>query len=134
MRSYETAIIWSASVPEADLETELTSVLEVIGGAEGTLEGTDKWGRRMLAYPISKQTEGVYHFIRWTGDPAVIPAIDKHLRIRECCLRHLTLRSDGHPADPAGMSGRPRGSSDTTWSDMDENDDDDVDNDVEDGE
>jgi len=121
LRSYETAIIWSASIPEGDLETELNSVLDIISGADGTLAGTEKWGRRMLAYPISKQTEGIYHFIKWTGDPGIIPAINKYLRIREGCLRHLTLRSDGHPADASDLSGQPR-SEEIAWTEDDDSD------------
>jgi small subunit ribosomal protein S6 len=105
LRTYETAIIWNASIPEADLEGELNAVVEIIKGADGTHEGTEKWGRRLLAYPISKQTEGVYHFIRWTGESDIIARIDKLLRIHEGCLRYLTLRSDGEGAVPEG--GRP---------------------------
>lgn len=100
MRKYETAIIWNASVPESDLEGELNAVIDIIKGAEATHDGTEKWGRRLLAYPIRKQTEGVYHFIRWTGEPDVIGHIDKLLRIHEGCLRYLTVRSDGESTVP----------------------------------
>ena len=102
MRKYETAIIWNASIPEGDLEGELNAVIETIKGAEATHDGTEKWGRRLLAYPIRKQTEGVYHFIRWSGDPGVIGHIDKLLRIHEGCLRYLTVRSDGEGTVPDG--------------------------------
>ena len=102
MRKYETAIIWNASIPESELEGELNSVIEVIQGAEATHEGTEKWGRRLLAYPISKQTEGIYHFVHWSGEPEVIGRIDKLLRIHEGCLRYLTVRSDGEGPVPEG--------------------------------
>ena len=95
MRDYETVIIWSASIPEGDIEKKHDSVVEIIKGDGGTYKGSDKWSRRILAYPIKKQTEGIYHFVKWNGSGDIISAIDKHLKINEDCLRFLTLRSDG---------------------------------------
>ena len=95
MRDYETVIIWSASIPEGDIEKGHDRVVEIIKGDGGTYTGSDKWSRRILAYPIKKQTEGIYHFLKWNGGIDVTAAIEKHLKINEDCLRYLTLRSDG---------------------------------------
>jgi len=95
LRDYETVIIWSASIPEGDIEKGHDRVVEIIKGDGGTYKGSDKWSRRILAYPIKKQTEGIYHFLKWNGGIDVTSAIDKHLKINEDCLRFLTLRSDG---------------------------------------
>ncbi len=95
LRDYETVIIWSASIPEGDIEKGHDRVVEIIKGDGGTYIGSDKWSRRILAYPIKKQTEGIYHFLKWNGGQDVTSAIDKHLKINENCLRYLTLRSDG---------------------------------------
>ncbi len=95
MRDYETVIIWSASIPEGDIEKGHDRVVEIIKGDGGTYNGSDKWSRRILAYPIKKQTEGIYHFLKWNGSIDVTAAIEKHLKINEDCLRYLTLRSDG---------------------------------------
>ncbi len=95
MRDYETVIIWSASIPEGDIEKGHDRVVEIIKGDGGTYKGSDKWSRRILAYPIKKQTEGIYHFLKWNGSIDVTAAIEKHLKINENCLRYLTLRSEG---------------------------------------
>lgn len=94
LRDYETVVIWSASISEADLEKEHDRVVEIIKGNKGEYKGSDKWGRRMFAYPIKKQTEGIYHFIKWYGETDIIGLIDKLLRIHEGCIRYATLRSD----------------------------------------
>ncbi len=99
MRSYETAVIWSASIPEKELDDELSRLMQVISESSGTPMVPEKWGRRTLAYPIDKQTEGVYHFVKWDGGPEVIEAIDKHLRIHEGCLRYLNVRRDDEPGE-----------------------------------
>ena len=95
MRDYETVIIWSASIPEGDIDKEHDRVVELIKGEGGTHIGSDKWTRRILAYPIKKQTEGIYHFLKWNGEGDIVDAIDKMLKIHEGCLRYLTLRSEG---------------------------------------
>jgi len=95
LRDYETVLIWSASIPEGDIEKGHDRVVEIIKSDGGTYKGSDKWSRRILAYPIRKQTEGIYHFIKWNGSSDIIGVIDKHLRINENCLRYITLRSEG---------------------------------------
>jgi len=94
LRDYETVIIWSASIPENEIDHEHERVVEIIKGEGGAYGSSDKWSRRMLAYPIKKQTEGIYHFIRWNGENSVIEAIDKYLRINDNCLRYLTLKDE----------------------------------------
>jgi small subunit ribosomal protein S6 len=94
LRKYETVLIWSASLSEAELTKETGSVQELVTNNGGELTGFDDWGRRQLAYLINKESEGVYHFVHWKGSSDVKLAIDKMLRINDNCLRHLTLKDD----------------------------------------
>ena len=94
MRKYETVLIWSASLSEAELKKETGKVQEIVTNGEGELTAFDDWGRRQLAYLINKESEGVYHFVHWTGSSEIKLAIDKMLRINDNCLRHLTLKDD----------------------------------------
>jgi small subunit ribosomal protein S6 len=111
LRAYETATIWSTSLSDSELEKELVKVQEIISAEEGTFSRSDAWGKRQLAYPIRKQTEGIYVFLIWDGDERVTAGIDKHLRINDTCLRYLTLRRDGSgdiPAPSAPVTDRDR--------------------------
>ncbi len=94
MRKYETVLMWTASLSEAELKKETGNVQEIVTKGEGELTGFDDWGRRQLAYLINKESEAVYHFVHWTGSSEVKLAIDKMLRINDNCLRHLTLKDD----------------------------------------
>jgi len=60
----------------------------------GTIEKIDNWGRRKLAYPIQKQTDGVYSFITFESDSGVPAEIESRLRILENVLRFLIIRID----------------------------------------
>lgn len=93
MRSYETVVIWAPSLSESEQETESGRVVEIIRASGSEYKGIDVWGRRQLAYPIKKQTEGIYTFFRWDGASQTIDALDKMLRINERSLRHLTLKT-----------------------------------------
>jgi small subunit ribosomal protein S6 len=106
LTTYETVLIWSASLSEAELKKETGKVQEIVTSGEGELLGLDDWGRRQLAYPIKKAAEGVYHLVHWKGEPTVKEAIDKMLRINDNCLRHLTLRQDRNTR--MGSSGQPQ--------------------------
>lgn len=92
LRNYETALILSASLTEAELEQEVGKVVDLIGKGGGVHSGTQRWGRRMLTFPIKKQTEGVYFFVHWQGNREISDSIDWNLKIDEKVLRHLTLR------------------------------------------
>lgn len=101
MRNYETAIIWSTSTPDSDLDIEINKVVDIIGKSKGAFANTIKWGKRIFAYPINKQTEGVYYFVRWSGDETTTAAIDKYLRLKDDCLRYSTFRiEDGEIPEP----------------------------------
>jgi len=106
LRNYETALILSASLTESELEQEVGKVVDIIGRGGGVHSGTQRWGRRMLTFPIKKQTEGVYFFVHWQGTREISDAIDWNLKIDERVLRHLTLRleKDGEAVDLAGVA------------------------------
>jgi small subunit ribosomal protein S6 len=94
LRNYETVLIWNASLSEAELVKETGRVQDIVTNGNGELTGFDDWGRRQLAYVVQKQSEGVYHFVHWTGGSDIKDAIDKMLRINDNCLRHLTLKEE----------------------------------------
>ncbi|PIE51818.1 30S ribosomal protein S6 [Candidatus Fermentibacteria bacterium] len=106
MRTYETVLIWNSSLSEAELKAETGKVQQIVTDGDAELLGLDDWGRRQLAYPISKENEGVYHIVHWKGKTSVKDAIDKMLRINENCLRHLTLRQDRNTR--MGSSNKPQ--------------------------
>ena len=70
MHSYELICILQ---PDLD-ETAFNGVLDKVKGwvteSGGSVDKTDVWGRRRLAYPIHKQTEGQYVLLNITLNPS----------------------------------------------------------------
>jgi len=102
--------------PELDEEgvTELTAkVSGWIEAADGQVTHTIPWGRRRLAYPIRKQTEGSYVLLRVFLTPEAIGQLERELKLSESVLRYQLVRAEKplpaakHPATPGRAAPRP---------------------------
>ena len=52
----------------------------------------DLWGKRHLAYPVKKQSDGYYVLINFEIEPDAIFEIDRVIKIREEILKHLIVK------------------------------------------
>jgi small subunit ribosomal protein S6 len=93
-RKYELVYVMRPETSEAEAAEMQAQVEAIIGRVGGTLEKTDVWGRRKLAYDIGKHKEGFYvlHVINGSGE--LMKEIDRRLRVTEGLLRHLVVRVD----------------------------------------
>ena len=89
MRTYEVVIIVN---PELD-ETAFTAVIEKVQGwittAGGSVEKLDVWGKRRLAYVISKHRDGLYALITANFAPTFANDLDRQLRFLEPVFRYM---------------------------------------------
>lgn len=91
---YELVYIIDPRVEEEarkELIARFAGMLETNGGS---IEKTDEWGKRHLAYPINDQTEGYYVLVTFTADSAVPKEMERNLGIAEEILRYLVIRVD----------------------------------------
>lgn len=94
MSFYETLILTVPHLTDEEQDQVAASYSAVIEGQKGTIRKVDKWGKRVLAYPINKITEGVYTLIEFTGDGKVVTELDRKLKIDENILRHIVVNQD----------------------------------------
>ena len=94
MNKYELGVVIRADLEEETFQAEMTRVKGLIERFEGTIDKVDEWGRRKLAYPIKKLTEGMYTFITFTSSADAPREIEGRLRIMENVLRFLIVRKD----------------------------------------
>ncbi len=93
MRTYEVLFILSPQVAEEEataLTTEFRGVAEKTGA---TLKNEEAWGRRRLAYPIQKFTEGNYHLFVFESDGS-LAELDRRMKNSDRILRHMIVRTD----------------------------------------
>lgn len=93
-RKYELVYVMKPETTEAEVAEMQTQVEAIIQRIGGTLDKTDVWGRRKLAYDIGKHKEGFYVLHAITGSGELMKEIDRRFRVTEGLLRHLIVRVD----------------------------------------
>lgn len=90
MKEYELTVLIHPDL-EADLETPLTKVRDIITNAGGTIVREDNWGKKKLAYPIRREEFGIYIYMD-VSLPADAPLkISNIFNITDEVLRYLLV-------------------------------------------
>lgn len=106
MRDYELMIVLDPNLDEAAIEAMHTRIQTLVTQRGGTVENVDTWGRRRLAYPISRFRDGFYILFRLQLPPTAAVEIERALELTETVLRHLLVRSEGLAAPAAAAAAR----------------------------
>ena len=94
MRDYELVYIISPEVEEEDLENVTARVGQLVADGGGEVLELSSWGRRRLAYPIRKFSDGHYVLSRIQLDPGSLPELRRLLGLTEEVIRYLLIRSE----------------------------------------
>jgi small subunit ribosomal protein S6 len=93
MKEYELTVLIHPDL-EADLETPLAKVRDIITTAGGEIVKEDNWGKKKLAYKINRQDFAVYVYFD-VKLPADAPLkISNTFNITEEVLRYLLVTVD----------------------------------------
>jgi len=98
LRDYEILYIVRADLDDDKVQDIVKRVNTLIEKAGGTLERTNIWGKRKLAYEVKHQKEGAYILQDFQIGPDRIPELEAALKITEEVLRHLVVRKPERPA------------------------------------
>ena len=93
MRTYEVLFILSPQVTEEETTTLISDFKGVAEKNGATLKNEEAWGRRRLAYPIQKFTEGIYHLFVLESDSS-LSELDRRMKNVDRVLRHVIVRTD----------------------------------------
>ncbi len=92
VRDYEILYIVKPDLDEEAVAASTKSVDDLIAGFGGTVQKTDQWGRRKLAYEVQHLREGYYVLTDFAFDPDRVPDLEGQLRISETVFRYLVTR------------------------------------------
>ena len=93
-RQYELVYIVSPDASEQAVAELHTQIEQIVQRFNGTLDKTENWGRRKLAYEIGHAREGTYVIETISGTGELMKEIDRRLRVTDTIIRHLTVRID----------------------------------------
>ncbi len=92
MRKYETVVVLAPEMEERDQKAFIEKLSGILKENGGSVERVDFWGKRKLAYPIKKKTEGFYICICYEADGERVRELERVLRVTESVLRYLTVK------------------------------------------
>jgi small subunit ribosomal protein S6 len=88
---YETTVITRSELTDEALKALQERIKGVVASFSGEIVITEDWGKRKLAYPISKETRGHYTYVVYTGKGDVVHEVERNLRLHDHVLRFLTV-------------------------------------------
>ena len=94
MRIYEELFIVRPDATDEEVDPIIEQLKNVITQSGGTLEKTEKWGVRKLAYKLLKHNEGQYILLQFSAKPETVHEIERRLRVADLVLKFLTVRID----------------------------------------
>ncbi len=89
MRNYELLVVIQPDLEETALAEVTTKINGWVTESGGTVEKTDNWGKRRLAYQIQKQRDGVYILFLLNILPSATNELERNLRFLEPVMRHM---------------------------------------------
>lgn len=92
MNRYETVCIVRPDVAEDVIKGIIQKATSSLEGTGATVTKVEEWGRRRLAYPIQKKSDGYYFVLDYMSSPAASKEIERVLGLNEDVLRQQTVR------------------------------------------
>ena len=93
MNNYESIIIINSNLEEAAIKSAIEKVTDLIA-KHGKVESTEEWGKKKLAYPIKKQSEGYYVLVNFNSNPDFIDELERVYKITDNVIKFITIRKE----------------------------------------
>jgi small subunit ribosomal protein S6 len=93
LRNYELVYILSPELADDVVGASIERVQQSVTSTGGEIVDVNHWGRRRLAYPISRHFEGNYVVAQVRLDPERVADLEGTLRISEDVIRHLIVKA-----------------------------------------
>jgi small subunit ribosomal protein S6 len=93
-RVYEVMYIATPETAEDDITKLNDAISNLVTKDGGTVSVVEGWGRRRLAYPINKKTEGYYVLLEIEGSGQEIAELERRFRVNDVIMRYMTVRVD----------------------------------------
>ena len=97
MRKYELVWILGSDADEEQGTESVEKITSLVSGVGGEVYGTDIWGKRTLAYPIQKNTEGYYIQANFEIEGTKAQELERAIDADQAIIRHLLVRDEIKP-------------------------------------
>ncbi len=94
LRKYELVWILDADADEEQGTESIEKITSLVIDAGGEVTDTDVWGKRALAYPINKNSEGYYLQANFEIDGRQAQDFERAIYADQSIIRHLLVRDE----------------------------------------
>ena len=92
MNNYETLFVIDPDLDEEATKATIQKFSDIITKSGGTIDSTDEWGTKKLAYPINFKNDGYYVLTTFNADPSLPAELERKYRIAEDIMRYIVVR------------------------------------------
>jgi len=89
MRKYEIMCLISPDLSDEEFKALYEDVQREIQNLGGEVQNVDVWGKRNLAYPVKKFTEGYYVVMNFLFPQNQLQEFERRLKLKEKLLRYM---------------------------------------------
>ena len=93
LNAYESVLVISSKLSDEEIEA-VREKFKALIEKHATLDSVDVWGKRKLAYPIDKETEGYYVLFNFTSKADFPAELDRIYKITDGVIRSLIIRKE----------------------------------------
>ena len=93
-KNYELAYLLSPSVSQEEVLTQAGKLTSLIEESKGMIRKVEEPRKRVLAYPVKKQTSAFFGWTTFSMAPEFVPGFEKKLRGQERVLRYMLVEEE----------------------------------------
>jgi small subunit ribosomal protein S6 len=93
-RTYEVMFIIDPKAGDDEVTRITETMHHIITDQGGTVTKSEDMGRRQLAYPIGRVSEGHYVLLEVDGSGREIAELERRMRVNDQVIRYITVRVD----------------------------------------
>ncbi len=106
MPYYEHVVVTRPDISPAQVEIFVEELSEFVSSKGGSVQKTEYWGLRNLAYPINKVRKGHYNLLNLDAPSDAINELERRHRISDDVMRYLTIKVDELEEGPSPFLSR----------------------------
>ncbi|MAV17994.1 MAG: 30S ribosomal protein S6, partial [Alphaproteobacteria bacterium TMED110] len=92
----EHVFICRQDISQQQVETLTENLTAILTEQGGSIEKTEYWGLRSLAYRVKKNRKGHYSLLNITADHTAISEMERQMSLNDDILRFMTIRVEEH--------------------------------------
>jgi small subunit ribosomal protein S6 len=92
MRKYETFFIIDPDLTEEAYNLASEKLKGIVNANGGAVVTYVPWGKKKLAYPVKKRSQGLYILMEYGGGPEMVAELERNMRLDERVLKFITVK------------------------------------------